>query len=564
MKSKFLLLIVLLAAIAAGWWLRGAQTPRDPSSAAHDRAGGRRIAYYQCPMHPHIRSDQPGRCTICGMTLVPAFEGSARPPGDANQLTLSETSVRVLNVKSEVVGKRPIVRTLRVAGTVEDDDRRHRILSAYIDARVEKLFVNFIGAEVTKGQPLAALYSPTLLTDRREYLSLLRRGGGTGGAPDALLLSAKRRLEQHGLTDEQIEDLPKKSENDIHTEILAPMTGTVIVRNVYEGQYVKEGERLFEIADFSTMWFVFSVYERDLSWVQLGQHVEVTTPAVPGETLHARITFIDPSLDTATRSAKVRAELPNPHVGTEGSHQLLHKLYGDALVHVEIPEVLAVPRSAVLSPGGQQPFVYVDAGHGAYEKRSIKAGRPGDVALEVLEGLREGERVVTEGNLLIDAQSQISGSPPVAEMTPDPQRRAAADFVRAVDALGNALAADQLERFNEAASAMNVVLPSLSKSFADAREWAPLLEGLNRAALRPPWPDLAAARKAFLPFSTAAVAFAKRARAEKLVTASIYECPMADETSGAGKTAVWLQSQPPLRNPYLGAKMIDCGTEVAP
>ena len=189
------------------------------------------------------------------------------------------------------------------------------------------------------------------------------------------------------------------------------MSGIIVARHVYEGQYVKEGDKLFEIGDFSTMWFKFDAYERDLPWLRVGQEVEITTPAVPDKVYSAKITFIDPNLNEPTRSAKVRVDVPNPIVEQDGHmrRELYRRLYAEAAVKVDLPEALAVPRSAVLWPGAQS-VVYLDKGGGAYEQRRVRLGRAGDDSWEVLAGVGEGERVVTVGNLLIDAQAHLNQS----------------------------------------------------------------------------------------------------------------------------------------------------------
>jgi Cu(I)/Ag(I) efflux system membrane fusion protein len=212
-----------------------------------------------------------------------------------------------------------------------------------------------------------------------------------------------------GLTDSQITALRENGEARAFTEILAPMSGTVVARHAYEGQYVKAGDSLFEIGDFDTMWFVFAAYERDLAWLRAGQMVAVTTPSVPGKMFHAAITFIDPNLDEASRSAKVRVEISNPVITTNGPahRELLHRLFAEGAVTVDTPETLAVPRAAVLSPGGA-PRVFVDLGDGHFEERAVQLGRNGDEFFEVLDGLSVGEKVVTAGNVLIDAEAQLA------------------------------------------------------------------------------------------------------------------------------------------------------------
>jgi Cu(I)/Ag(I) efflux system membrane fusion protein len=411
MKSTNIVMLLLAAGIAgAGGWFAARHFATKPLA---DPGNARKVLYYQSAMHPWIKSDKPGRCTICGMELSPVYEGDKGFNAEDGVVVLGSNTIQVIHVRTDEVKRRPLKRSMRFAGTIDDSDAKHRIVSAYVDGRIDTLAVNFVGAEVVAGQPLATFYSPTLLAAEREYVALIERqtviGAGLGLDHHKLVEAAAARLKRYGLSAAQIAALPQKDAGNIHTEVLAPVTGTVVARFVYGGQYVQEGEKLFEITDFSTMWFLFDAYERDLAWLKPGQKVDVTTPAVPGRTFTGALAFIDPNLKELTRSAKVRVELPNPSVEVNGAkrRELYHKLYADAVVHVESPEVLTVPRSAVLSPG-MTPVLYVDKGGGAYEQRRLRLGRAGDGDYEVLEGVSEGERVVTEGGLLIDAQAQLN------------------------------------------------------------------------------------------------------------------------------------------------------------
>jgi Cu(I)/Ag(I) efflux system membrane fusion protein len=585
MKTKQLctLLAVALVSAALGWF--AAPRAARPAPATSTLHAQRKLLYYQSAMHPWIKSDKPGRCTICGMELTPVYEGDAGFDASNGTVALGSNVIQVVGVQTEEVRRQPLRRSFRFAGTIDDNDARHRIVSAYVDGRIDALNVNFVGAEVVAGQPLATLYSRTLLAAEREYVALRRAGPGAPTPLQAeqqrLQQAALERLVRFGLTRTQIEALEHKSENEAHSELLAPLTGTVIARFVYEGQYITEGNKLFEIADFSTMWFVFDAYERDLPWLKVGQSVEVTTPSVPGRTFTGTITFIDPTMREMTRTANVRVELSNPLVeqGGQSHRALYHKLYAEAVVRVASVAVLAVPRSAVLSPGGQ-PILYVDKG-GAYEPRAIRLGRVGDEMFEVLEGVAEGERVVTTGNLLIDAQAQLNQTArpsttsttaapsSVSEATPafsDAQRASITTFLSAAHALADALASDNLAAFNEQAARVHGALPALLEVFDQNRAWQPQAERLEATSHFEKAADLAAARKAFLPFSTAVVNFAARLRQQPAFrSVKIYECPMVNRAvPGAPKTGQWLQLQGPLRNPYFGAEMLDCGTELKP
>jgi len=398
MNAKHIPFIVLIAALAgAGGWFAAKHPTSSPAGpVATDTA--RKIKFYQSPMHPWIKSDKPGKCTICGMTLAPVYEGEAGIATSAAMITLSASSATAVGVQTAKVVSGPLVRTLRVTGVIDDEETRHRYLASYTDARITKLFVHTTGVEVTAGQPLAVLYSPDLLTARQEFNTLATT---TPNSP--LVAAAREKLLRLGLLDTQIDALATAKEVSRDTEILAPLTGTVVERSqtAYEGGYVKAGEMIFAIGDFKKMWFMFDTYESDFPALKSATRVEVTVPSLPGEVFTAPVAFIDPNLDPATRTVKVRVILDN------ADRHLLHRQTAYGLVVSQSPEVLLVPRAAVLFTQ-REPVVYLDVGGHAYEPRHVKLGRAGDDAYEVLSGLEAGDEVVTHGALLIDGQAQIN------------------------------------------------------------------------------------------------------------------------------------------------------------
>ncbi len=501
-------------------------------------------------MHPWVKSDKPGRCTVCGMELVPVFEGGGKLQTAATDIVmLPEGSPNITNVETVEVRRRPLVRTLRVAGTIEDDDSKHRILSAYAGGRIEQLFVNYEGAEVEAGEPLVTYYSKDLLDAIREYKILFKQG------PSPILTASEMRLQQLGLSRKQIAGAPQRLETDIFVEMLAPISGTVVKRYVYAGQYVQEGEKLFEIADFSTMWFQFIAYEQDLPFLREGLPVTITTPSLPGKSLASVIKFINPSLDGLTRSARVRVEFQNPlsESGLHRKHELLHKTYADARVSLDAPEVVAVPRNAVLW-SGNNPRVYVEKGDGAYQQRPVILGRPGDELWEVLEGVQPGERVVASGNMLIDGQAQLNNLAGPAEESPpwpDPAMEMTAEehsaleqYLIAASTIMDALADDDIAGYNAALAKL-----------------PPAPKGLT-ASVPGPSADLTTARRTFLPVSQSIADYAKRIRGH-FPKLRIFRCPMSDQIGGgAPENAKWIQFTEALRNPYMGKEMLHCGAEV--
>ena len=387
MKNRTSLSLVF-AALAAGWFT---------SAWVHDKgaASTRKVRFFQSPMHPWVKSDKPGQCTVCGMDLVPIYEGGATFDHTARDIVLLPPgSPSVVGVLTAVVAKQRLVRSLRVAGMIGEDESRHGVISAPVEGRIDGLAMSCEGEKVTRHQPLATMFSRTLLSAANDYKLALPQGGTE-------LEEAKRRLEQFGLVWEQIKAIPTRQPDDLYFGILAPLSGTILKSYVAEGQFVKEGDKLFEVADFTKMWFVFTAYEQDLPLIQMGQIVDIQTPSLPGQMLKARISFISPNLDEATRSTKVRVVLENPE------RRIKNNTFAEGLIAMEMPDVLTVPRTAVLW-AGTTSRVYVEKQIGVYEQRQVQLGRSGDEGWELLGGLTEGERVVTSGSMLLDGQAQIN------------------------------------------------------------------------------------------------------------------------------------------------------------
>lgn len=517
---------------------------------------------YQCPMHPWIKSEKPdAKCTICGMALVAATAAEAGATLDPNSVTLTSGQVAVTGVKTAAVVRGPLVRTIRVNGVIDDDETRHRILAARVPGRVEKLHVNYVGAEVTEGEPLATIYSPEMLTAQRTFVERLRAGNTAFTVSQRS--EARERLLELGLTEDEIRILETTLEPTAMVNVRAPMSGTVVSRAAYEGQYVQTNDRLFEIGDFSRMWFVFDIYEPDLAWVRASQTVEISLPSLGGQILTAPIAFIDPNLNETTRTAKARVVLDN------ADRKLLHRQTGTAGVKVETPTTLLVPRAAVLQHRGQ-PVVYVERGNRTYVAREIRLGRFGDTAAEVVAGLAENDKVVTEGALILDGQAQLAHAAVGGEhdhAAPAPTKVSVAVAGHSAEAYAAlkamsltsadaaaALAADDLAGYQK-------VLPTLRrdvKNYFTAHAPAargPLAEFKDSLV---DGPDLRAARRAFEPFSTALVDLARSEHVHHRESLHVYQCPMTP-VLGTGR---WFSRDAKLRNPFFGSAMLECGEEL--
>lgn len=562
MKTLPVILVTAALTAALTWFLITRSDAPQPAAAQ----GGREVAYYQCPMGGHPRYPTKQRCTVCGMETTAFYKrvggGGIGETESADAVPLDERMIQVLNVQTAEAKTQKLFKTLRVAGRIDDDERRHQIISAYVDGRVDKLYANHHGFEVVKGDPLALIYSPSLLAAEREYLQL------TG----ELRKNTALRLRQMGLTPEQIAALDKKPADSLTSQILAPLGGTVVEHEVYEGQYVNAGQKMFEIADFSIMWFMFDAYEQDIPWIKPGLEVEVTTPAVANKTFTGKITFIDPSFNESSRSTLVRVELENPLV--EGRRELLHKLYADGVVKLDAPEVLAVPRSAVIQTG-PEAVVYVEEKRGSYVRTPVKLGVKGDTLVHIVSGLKEGSKVVTNGNLLIDGQAEMNRAfttpvEPVMELPAGPaladaEKSALNDFIKLADSMAAALSADDLAAFNKASAPAMDITDALVKALRSRAGAAPNLAKLESARHFHGSPDIKAARKAFHAFTVAATAALEPLRkAGGAPDFQMWECTMVDQAvEGAPKAGRWIQAGGrPGHNPFFGKEMLECAEEI--
>jgi len=341
-----------------------------------------------------------------------ASEPEAQPVGaEQKMVQLSPEEQRAIDVETEVVTYRPLQKELFTVGRIDVDERKLAFVPARVGGRLDKLFVNFTGVEVKKGEPLALIYSPDLVAAQREYQLAVENFERVRGSEikevvesaRSLVEASETRLRLWGITDEQTAEMKTSSNPRFQMTISSRIGGTVIEKMVLEGKYVTEGENLYKIADLSTVWMLAEVYEYELPWVRLGQRVEITSLSSPGNASHGTISFIDPVVNPNSRTVKIRADIPNPE------RKLKPQMFVNAKLVASLGEkVLAVPKSAVLDTGVRQ-LVYVDQGNGVYEGREVTLGSEAAGYYPVTKGLSPGERIVVAGNFLIDSQRELTG-----------------------------------------------------------------------------------------------------------------------------------------------------------
>lgn len=371
---------------------------------------------YICPMHPTVVSDRPGSCPICGMALVKRSENAPVSGAEADHalhaIALSPEQRVTANVKTVSVVLDTHTGELVTTGRVTFDERRVAQITAYTAGRIERLYANFTGDAVRRGTAVATIYSPDLFATQQEYLLALqnrermRRAGfeGARSASQDLVESTRRRLMLFGMTAAQIEQLASNGKPIFATNIISPVSGVITQKLAVEQQYVAQGQPLFEVADLSHVWVEADVYEQQLPDVKVGQSVEITSPASPGRTFEGKVSFIQPVLAGATRTARVRIELPNRGLALKPDMYVNVRIIGEPA-----PPHIMVPATAVIDRGLSR-FVWVETTPGTYEPRQVETGQRHGEAIVIVSGINEGDNVVVEGGFLLDSEAQLRGA----------------------------------------------------------------------------------------------------------------------------------------------------------
>lgn len=444
-KKKAIIIVVVLAVLAvlagAGYLMRHSWMHYLPGGEmaesgfrVFEKGGVKYKACFICPMHPDVVRPTQESCPICGMDLikkeVPLEEekhvhegmempGGAAAMGEEEMKGLSELRSisldpreRVLaNVATSMVGYEDVSMDVYTVGRVTVNEDTIEKAASWFPGRIERMYVTYMGQEVRRGERIMSVYSPELMSTQKEYLvakasaARLEKSGfpeitsGTAGVVEA----ARMRMKLWGVTDGQIGRLEETGVPDGSLDVYSKISGTVTMIMAREGGYVTEGTELFTVADYGTVWVNAEVYEYEFSKVSMGAHVEITADAYPGRVFHGRVSFIDPVVDSQSRTVRVRAVIQNP------SGMLKPEMFVNAKIMAKPRSALTVPASAVLYTG-RRDIVWVETGPGVFELREVELGMRSGEKFEVLSGLREGEMAVTQGGFLIDSEAQLRSS----------------------------------------------------------------------------------------------------------------------------------------------------------
>ena len=380
-------------------------------------------AVYQCPMHPSIVRNQPGQCPICGMTLVKLE--SRQPPGAApndgaasqaaampglSTIDIDPNRQQLIGLQTSEVTRGPVGGAWRTVGRVAVDETRVRHINLKVSGFVERIYVDFVGKSVKKGDPLFSVYSPELLSTQEEYLlalktraALTRAGAGTSNDGDVLVTAARRKLLLWDVPEAEIERLTTSGQPSKALTFYSPVAGVVTKKDVVQGMQLDAGAMPYEIVDLSFVWLVADVYESELRFVSEKMAATLRLNAFPDREFKGTVAFIDPLLDPKTRTVKVRITFANP------AGALRPEMFGEVVLHGAPHDGLWVPPDAIIDSGTDK-LVFVAMGAGSFQPRKVEVGDSDGSHVEVSSGLALGERVVNGANFLVDSESRLRAS----------------------------------------------------------------------------------------------------------------------------------------------------------
>jgi Cu(I)/Ag(I) efflux system membrane fusion protein len=472
-KAQFIriikLAILLIVVFIAGYLARSVSQRSATAVQSQDvgqQAGTQKQTWWTCSMHPQIRQPKPGKCPICFMDLIPVATEQADV--GLRQISFSKEAIKLMEIETTPVERKFVTAEIRMVGKIDYDETQVKHITAWVPGRIDRLFVDFTGISVAKGDHMVELYSPELLSAQAELLQAVKAASNIKSETSELvkrstlatLEAAREKLHLLGLAEEQIEKIEASGEPVTHLIIYSPIGGIVINKHATEGMYVQTGTPIYTVADLSHLWVKLDAYESDLPWIRYGQEAEFTTEAYPGEVFKGRITFKDPVLNAKTRTVKLRINVENPDGRlkpemfvkavvraniAQGGRAMTPELAGSWIcpmhpsvikaepgvcdicgmnlvtpeslgyVKADVPKEapLVIPASAPLITG-TRAIVYVQVPKmekPTFEGREIVLGlRAGDYYI-VRSGLAEGEIVVTNGNFKIDSALQIQAKP---------------------------------------------------------------------------------------------------------------------------------------------------------
>ncbi|MBC8757104.1 efflux RND transporter periplasmic adaptor subunit [Kordia sp. YSTF-M3] len=554
MKKYIIYIVLIVVGIVIGKFVFSGET-----AETHTHETTAEASKWTCSMHPQIMLTEAGDCPICGMDLIPMEESSTKLSSD--QFRMSKNAMALANIETTKISEGTAADTaMKLTGTIEANEKTNAIQTAHFGGRIEKLYVNITGEEVRKGQRIALIYSPELVTTQQELITAIRMKE----SQPALYKAVRNKLKLWKLSEAQIQQIETSQKVSSQFPIYASVSGVVTEKMVSEGNHIMEGGALFKVSNLNTVWASFDAYEKQLSSLKKGDEITITTNANPNEKISAKITFIDPVLNTATRTVSVKVELNN----RDGKLKPGMFVTGLLATNTAKSTVLTIPKSAILWTG-KRSIVYVktSANEPVFEAREITLGTAIADNYEVVSGLTAEDEIVTNGTFTVDAAAQLQGKKSMMNARKETSTKkeptklefdAAFEksfqasikaYVELKDALVQSdvkLAAAKSEAFRKALELLTIPQRDASNMY-----WSMLhktSKGINKDV------TIEKQREKFRIISNHIIEMVQNFDTlDQQLTVQF--CPMANNDKGA----YWLSTEEKIRNPYFGDMMLTCG-----
>ena len=581
MKQRILYLgITLLAGLGLGYMLFNGGTSHSTSNEVHNHSAAN-PQQWTCSMHPQILQQEPGDCPICGMDLIPAEStASGLAP---EQFKMTPNALALANIQTSIVEGATIQgATQNLSGKISINEEQIAVQASYYAGRIERLFINYTGQEVQKGQVLATLYAPQLVAAQQELLT----AAALKETKPQLYRAVRKKLQLWKLSDKEIEAIEVSGKVREYFPIRATVGGTVTALLGAEGDYLKEGQAIARVSNLNTLWANFDAYERQLSQFRVGQKIEIYTSVYPNKKVEGTISFIAPLLNNDTRTATLRATVKNnDKVLKPGMF-----VSGKITTAPSTTKAVSIPASAVLWTG-KRSLVYVKAAQDSpiFEMREVTLGQKNGVQVEIIEGLSIGEEIVTKGTFTVDAAAQLQGkksmmnntggktmtgheghtgvqenhdSPTAMKQTMKMNfsdsfqkdfKPVLLAYLKVKDALVASDAPQTVVSAKATLEALNAI-PTSNLGKMEKEHFNAIIKMLEAIAAKT---NLNNQRSHFVLLNEHLVALVS-AFSTLENTLYVQQCPMANNNQGA----VWLSVEKDIRNPYFGAAMLKCGSTI--
>lgn len=576
----------LIIGILLGWLFFGSSGNPSKDEHQHDTslAGeNSKSTIWTCSMHPQIRKNEPGDCPICGMELIPLKNDT--DDGDPMAISMSPMAMQLANVSTAVVGKTVPVKSVMLNGKIQADERLIYSQSSHIPGRIERLMINFTGEYVNKGQIIAYIYSPELVTAQEELFEAQK----IKETQPQLFKSAKEKLKNWKLSDRQIAQMLQSGNRKQEFPVLADVSGYVTEKMVNPGDYIGQGQAIYQVANLSQVWVLFDIYESDMAWVKKGDKITFTVQSLPGENFKGTISYLDPVIDPNTRVAKARVAISNSQL------KLKPEMFASGTVEARLAKKsnsVVVPKTAVMWTG-KRSVVYLKSTSGKgvnFLMREVVLGPELGEGYLIESGLQEGEEIAVNGTFSIDAAAQLAGKPSMMSPEGGPvmtghnhggtatSESASASQNKSVTrlsvsvkakaslqplfknylAIKDALIADDLPKAQKAAEEMKASLSKVNMSLFTGNShkvWMAQSSAMeNTLQHTAHFKSIAEMRKAFQQVSERMITVTNTFKPLNQVLYQLH-CPMFNDNKGAD----WLSLTKDVKNPYYGKTMLTCG-----